>query len=74
MNETVQGLSRLETPGIGLGRRGRWLDLSQPPQSGMPRMDFFPAPCREQVIRRPEEPLDVTAIQVVCQVKTPVDA
>jgi kynurenine formamidase len=73
MDYTWQGWRRLETPAIGMGR-GPWLDLSQPLYPNMPRVDFFPPPRYEQIIRRPEKPLNVTEIQMVCHVGTHVDA
>ena len=73
MNATWRGWSRLEAPKIGLGA-GPWLDLSQPLYPEMPRIDFFPPPRYEQIIRRPQKPLNVTEIQMVCHVGTHVDA
>jgi kynurenine formamidase len=73
MNATWKGWSSLEQPEIGRGK-GPWMDLSQPLYPDMPRVDFFPSPRYEQIIRRPQKPLNVTEIQMVCHVGTHVDA
>jgi kynurenine formamidase len=67
-----QGWRRLPDAGPESGRP--WLDLSQPLFSGMPRVDIFPSPLYEQILKRPKDPLNVTEIQMACHVGTHVDA
>lgn len=73
MNNSWKGWIQLAAPEIGKGY-GPWIDLSQTLYTDMPKINFFPAPRYEQIIRRPEKPLNVTEIQMVCHVGTHVDA
>ena len=54
--------------------RGPWIDLSQTVYDGMPRFAAFTAPRVEQIRKMPQDPLNVTEIQIICHVGTHVDA
>lgn len=54
--------------------KGPWIDLSQTVFDGMPRFASFGAPRVEQIKKIPQDPLNVTEIQIICHVGTHVDA
>jgi len=61
-------------PAESAPERGPWIDLSQTVYHGMPRFASFAAPRVEQIKKIPQDPLNVTEIQIICHVGTHVDA
>jgi arylformamidase len=61
-------------PDDGSRERGPWIDLSQTIYDGMPRFAAFGAPRVEQIKKIPQDPLNVTELQIICHVGTHVDA
>jgi len=53
---------------------GPWIELSHPLRADLGRIPFFPAPRFERIMSRPEHPLNLTEIQMVCHFGTHVDA
>ncbi len=53
---------------------GDWIDLSHALNERMPRPAFFPAPRFRRVMSQPEQPLNVTQMQMVVHLGTHVDA
>lgn len=56
------------------GGAGPWRELSHPLHEGFPRPPGFPAPAYERVRRQPEDPFNLTRIQMVCHLGTHLDA
>jgi arylformamidase len=52
----------------------RWLDLSYPLSTNMPRVQIFPQPDFRKIFSMPKDPLNVTEIHMACHVGTHVDA
>ena len=50
------------------------MDLSQTVYDGMPRFASFGPPRVSQIRKMPQDPLNVTEIQIICHVGTHVDA
>lgn len=67
--ETSEDMS-MERHAVGTG----WHDLSHVLQEGMPRMQSFPAPRFTRLKSRPNDPLQLTEMQMVCHVGTHLDA
>ena len=53
---------------------GPWLDLAHPLGPKMPRVAFFPEPRFEQIWQMPEQPINVTEMQMVVHTGTHIDA
>ena len=51
-----------------------WVDLSHPLRADLSRIPFFPAPRFERIMSMPDDPLNVTELQMVCHFGTHVDA
>lgn len=53
---------------------GPWIDLSHPLSESMPRVPMFPAPRIRRLMCLPEDPLNVTAFEMVVHTGTHLDA
>lgn len=53
---------------------GDWVDLSHPLSAAAPRVPSFPAPVFERVRSLPEDPLNVTRMEMVVHIGTHVDS
>lgn len=73
MADNWQGWMELRLEECAPGK-GPWVDLSQTVYDGMPRFASFSAPRVEQIKKMPEDPLNVTELQIICHVGTHVDA
>jgi len=73
MNGTWQGWMELERD-KDMSPIGPWVDLSQTIYDGMPRFALFTAPRVVQIKKMPQDPLNVTELQIICHVGTHVDA
>ncbi len=73
MNEKWHGWMKLG-PDEGISAGGPWVDLSQTVYDGMPRFAAFSAPRVVQIKKMPQDPLNVTELQIICHVGTHVDA
>jgi len=73
MYENWQGWMDLSIAQKTIGA-GPWMDISQPYYEGMAHIDYFPPPRFSHIFKRPEKPLNVTEIQLVCHIGTHVDA
>jgi kynurenine formamidase len=54
--------------------QGPWVDLSYPLSSAVPRASQFPAPSFRRVRSLPQDPINVTEMQMVVHIGTHVDA
>ncbi|MEJ2717011.1 MAG: cyclase family protein [Deltaproteobacteria bacterium] len=73
MREMWQGWMDLGPRAEDSGR-GPWLDLTQPLHEGMAYFPAFPPPRFQRLKAMPEDPLNLTEMQLVCHVGTHVDA
>jgi kynurenine formamidase len=62
------------TPAMQASPMGPWLDLSHPLGASTPRASVFPVPRFQRLKSLPEDPLNVTEMQMVVHVGTHVDA
>jgi kynurenine formamidase len=53
---------------------GAWIELSHTLRPDLGRIAFFPQPRFERIMSQPQDPLNVTEIQMVCHFGTHVDA
>ena len=73
MTSTWHGWSDFGPP-PELAGKGPWEDLAQSFYDGMSYFPSFPSPRFEQIKRMPEDPFNLTEIELVCHVGTHVDA
>lgn len=72
MRRTWQGWSsRSDAEGA---QDAGWVELSRVLRNGMPKISYFPEPRFEQIRRMPEDPLNLTEIQMVVHMGTHLDA
>ena len=55
-------------------RGGDWIDLSHPLRADLWRIPFFPPARFERIMSQPQDPVNVTELQMVCHFGTHVDA
>lgn len=55
-------------------REDGWIDLAHVLSNDLPRISTFPAPHFDHFLSRPQDPMNVTRINMVCHVGTHVDA
>ena len=53
---------------------GDWVDLSHPLSTDVPRVPSFPAPVFDLIRRMPDDPLNVTEMQMVVHIGTHIDS
>jgi arylformamidase len=53
---------------------GEWVELSHPLRADLGRIPFFPAPRFTRIMSMPDDPLNLTEMQMVCHFGTHVDA
>ena len=58
----------------GVSGVGPWVDLSYPLGPELPRVSFFPKPRFEQIMKLPNDPINVTEIQMVVHIGTHLDS
>ncbi|MGA8833847.1 MAG: cyclase family protein [Desulfomonilaceae bacterium] len=73
MADSWQGWMKIKSDQCSTGK-GPWMDLSQTVYDGMPRFASFGPPRVSQIRKMPQDPLNVTEIQIICHVGTHVDA
>lgn len=68
-------LGWVELPGIkSIAAKGAWVDLSHVLSSDMPRQPFFPEPTFNNFMQAPEDPLNVTHLDMIVHIGTHVDS
>ncbi len=73
LNSGWQGWQDLPAP-QPMQPKGDWVDLSHPLSVDAPRVPSFPAPVFNLIHRIPDEPLNVTMMQMVVHIGTHIDS